>query len=684
MKEIRHRMAAWWIHWEDLNWPDHDNLDEIRRRAASFAEANVTAAVIFGTHFRWDWLPFFPLLHDYLATVSEELHRYGIRLFDHHSVNLVHRYSTREEMRHVMTHSGPHLPFCPTWEAAATWEYKGKRLNDWRMIDVKNGKPLYFPQYAGEGFCFNNPDFQEAYFDYVKGLISDTGIIGLGADDAMFYMHYNACGCEVCRAKLKERTGMDLPSADRADFWGNWDNPAWRAWVDLRFEGSAEFYRKLRARLPEDFVLFGCGGSSASAGSVMSASDARGFLKGANYVNMEIVGNIPPYKNDPLTTNTPLPNRIVHASHHQAAAREAGVRAFCTGYAHSAESANHAWALAKMLDADIWLGTLKKRLGLPRHVLDTLPTDADVVKEAFTFEKEQSQLFAGKMVGSLGVYFSYETRNHTLYGNLIKGYPKDYSSVLKLLFSEGICPHTVFSFPADAETYPLILLCGALSMTEEEKRALKTYLKAGGKVVAIGPCALEECEHHYSIPNRVDYRDPAEFFTSVPDGIHVKMPDWVKRDYDFSNTDSDQWHEPLPGLFYHPYRLGDENRRKLLELCRLYAKPQTVKIRAAKGFMCTTSESEDLTVLQFLAEDYHVDVDHALDDNRFHRSRVSVLAAIEPAGTDGILKLEGEGSPTVYTPFVAGEAKILREGTCVTVTLPDKCSYAIVTFPKKR
>ena len=316
-------------------------------------------------------------------------------------------------------------------------------------------------------------------------------------------------------------------------------------------------------------------------------------------------------------------------------------------------------------------------------MLDTLPTDANVVKEAFTFEKEHPQLFEGETAGSLGVYFSYETRNYTLYGNLTHGYPRDYSSVLQLLFSRGICPHTVFSFPKDAKTYPLILLCGALGITEEEKTALKGYLKAGGKVIAIGPCGLEECENHYSIPNRVDLCDPAEFFTSVPDGIHVKMPDWVKQDYDFSTTDSDQWHEPLSGLFYHPYRLGDENRQKLLELCKLYAKPQPAKIKAAKGFMCTTSENKEMTVLQFLAADYNVDVDHALDDNRFHRSRVSVLTTIEPIGTDGILELEGEGAPTVYTPFSKGEAKIEQKGTCVTVTLPDKCSYAIVTFPKK-
>ena len=92
MKPESHRIATWWYHLPDLQWPDPDNRDKVRRRAAAYAEANVSAAMLFGAHFRWDWLPFFPLLHDYIATVAEELHSYGIKLYDHHSVNLVHRY----------------------------------------------------------------------------------------------------------------------------------------------------------------------------------------------------------------------------------------------------------------------------------------------------------------------------------------------------------------------------------------------------------------------------------------------------------------------------------------------------------------------------------------------------------------------------------------------------------------
>ena len=39
------RMATWWMHWPDLQWPDSDNLDKIKARADGFAEAGVTAAM---------------------------------------------------------------------------------------------------------------------------------------------------------------------------------------------------------------------------------------------------------------------------------------------------------------------------------------------------------------------------------------------------------------------------------------------------------------------------------------------------------------------------------------------------------------------------------------------------------------------------------------------------------------
>ena len=74
-------MVSWWISWEDLDWPNSDNLDRIRRRADQMLAAGVNTATVFGAHFRWDFLPIWTQLHDYLAAVSGELSQRGIALF---------------------------------------------------------------------------------------------------------------------------------------------------------------------------------------------------------------------------------------------------------------------------------------------------------------------------------------------------------------------------------------------------------------------------------------------------------------------------------------------------------------------------------------------------------------------------------------------------------------------------
>lgn len=679
MKPESHRIATWWFHLPDLQWPDPDNYDKIRRRAEAYAKANVSAAMLFGAHFRWDFLPFFPLLHDYIATVAEQLHSYGIKLFDHHSVCLVHRYTTRAEMRHVMEDSLPHLPLSPTFEAAADWTWRGKKLNDWRMIDVTTRKPLWHPQYTGEGFCPRNPDFSQAYREYVSELISETGIDGLSADDARYFYGYNACACEHCRAELKKRAGIDLPPVEDRGFWGNWENPAWHRWLDLRYDTMGKFYEDLAATLPEGFMLTGCGAASATPSALMNACDARVLRRGWNYINMELVGNTPPYKHDPLTSNSSFARRIAHSSHHQAAAFEGGIRAFCTAFAHSTESANHAWALCKLLDADAWIGTLKTRLGLPRHILETLPCEEDIVGQAFGFEASHPELFRGKSIGQLGVYFSDETRNHSLFGNLKKGYCKDYEETLLLLFRGGLCPHTVFEFPENAEGYPVILLSSVAKMTEKEKGAMKRYLAAGGSVIVTGPTAVEGCQNTWKLPERLDV-SPAEFFPTVPDGIHLKQPRWfVERDVPESG-DEDAWQTPAEGISYHPHRIGATNQEALLAQVRALVKPLPVKPLEATGYFCTMREDGSQTIVQLLAEDYDVDIDHELDRIRTHRSRVNLLTTIKPVGTAKTLRFQTEKTPVVYTPFSVGETRVERIGQEVHLHLPENTSYVILSF----
>ena len=674
----KHRLTNWWIRWEDLKWPSPDVIDHIKYKADKYVEANISAAVIFGCHFRWDYMPFFTLLHDYLATVAEQLHQRGILLYDHHSVNLIHRYDTREEMRHVMMHSGPHIPFCPSREAAATWEYKGKRLNDWRMIDVKTRDVLYFPQYASEGFCHRNPEFKQAYQDYAKQLVADTGIDGLMADDAMYYMHLNACGCEHCRAELKRRSGIDLPPIEDQSFWGNFDNPAFKDWLDLRFDATAEFHRDLRKVLPEKFALMSCGGASASSNALGSASDARRFLAGCNYVNLEHSGNTPAYKRDPVTVNQSISHRVVNASHHMAAAKEKGVRCYGTGYGFTEPSANIIWAVNRFLDADCHFSTLKSRLGLSDAILNTLPEEYDVVGTAYSFEKNHPELFGGEMIGQLGVYFSYETRNHTCFGYMSTGYTKDFQSTLQALFKAGISAHTVFTFPRTPEQYPVILLSSVLSMTQEEISAMNVYLEAGGKVIITGPCPLPQCKNSWKLSNRAQV-DPLGFFSTIRDGVWHKPAQWLS-DPQPECPDPDVWMQE-GNLYYNPQRFTSISDA-VMELCKKYCRPMPICVQSSTGYLISMHEDDKGITVHFLAADFDTDIDHHLDEIRFHRSRVNYINKVEPIGVERTVRVEANCAPIVHTPFQKEASQVDSNGNNHTVTLPEKCAYALLYFKK--
>lgn len=59
ISETKRRFTNWWIHWEDLHWPNPDSRDAIRRKAEKYAEANITSAIILQkiNHFLLTALP---------------------------------------------------------------------------------------------------------------------------------------------------------------------------------------------------------------------------------------------------------------------------------------------------------------------------------------------------------------------------------------------------------------------------------------------------------------------------------------------------------------------------------------------------------------------------------------------------------------------------------------------------
>ena len=672
------RIAAWWFSLEDLNWPSEDGKDKIRKYAKELYESNADTVILYGAHFRFDWLPYFTILHSYIKAIADELHKYTIKLFDHHSVNLVHRYSTTEEMERCMVHSQPHIPFSPSREAAACWEYEGKKLNDWRMIDVKTGEPLQYPQYAAEGFCYRNPDYIEAYISYAKRLVKDTGIDGLMADDAVNYMHMNSCACPHCKAEFKRRTGHDLPDMNDTEFWGNFSNPDFKEWIKLRFDASGNFYEKLRAALPRDFVLTACGNASAPPNSIGSGADIRQFLRGCNYANLELCGNTPAYRKDPVTVNADMSKKIVDSSLHSAVAKEKGVRCFGTGYGFTEPSAEIIWALNKFVGADCYMSTLKPRLGLKKDILAKLPNEAELTKKVFTFEKEHPELFALETASNVGVYYSYTTKNTTFFGATVGGSFKDYSATLLSLLKNGFCTETIVHFPKNTDVMKAVILPSVIAMTEEEIRDMENYIKMGGKVFALGYTGLDEVNNSKDLPDRPGCAAP-DFFSKIRDKVWHKSAAWVT-DTTFPDLEGD-WTTLKNGVRFNPHRASDTKFfKEFANILKETIGKDSTSLTYQNGYYVNRFADNAADVFRFIASDFDTEIDEELDKIRFHRSRVNLITKVTPIGVDRKVTFETNKNIKVYTPVTDGEAKIEKDGDKITVTLPENTSYAVMRF----
>ena len=640
------RAASWWISWRELEWPSVDSLDAIRKRADEFAASGVNTAMVFGCHFRWDFMPWWGMLHDYLAHVREELNQRGIRLFDHHSAVLVHRYETAEQMRHIMMHQGSHLPVCPSRQSAASWTYNGQLLNSWRMYDITTGKPLWVEAYDADSFCPGNPNFVESYCKYAKQLIKETGIDGLMCDDIEFFKPFCTCSCPSCRERFRQRTGIELPDTTDRSFWGNWENPLWRDYVDDRFNTVAEFYAHVRAALPSrDYPMLACCSGCCTDFALSYAHDLEDLLKGGscNIANLEIVGNTPP---GPMDRNVKFTNRMIQAAFHIGIADEHEVPVLAIAYGFIEDNAKAGWSLVKSLGGNLWFSTLPYRLGLSRKRLAALPGHAAPAAKAFNFEKQNPELFSGELFNRCSLFFSRHTRNHTAFGSMVHGLTSDYRKALALLLEAGLIPKVVTAIPEEPFG-PLVLPDVAL-LTDDETAAIKAFIAKGGKVIAFGPCAWEGCSEGWKVPMRQEndiFRSPTEWMTIWGEPVPpVPGPQG--------------WREVSKNFFYNPARLDDDSLTKeslLEQIIPLLPAIPGVNSLANDGFFATAHTLRDgRTLVFFVAMDYDVQLDEELEAERQHRTRVNIMRQAPPRGQSGDITIalaEGWRLANVILPF---------------------------------
>ncbi len=473
----RYRAIGWWLTFDDLTWPNPGLMDKIRQRADQCVASGVNCCIVFGAHLRWDFMPLWERFHDELRFVVDELHQRKILLFDHHSATIVHRPRNRDEALDIWRRNRHHIPFYPSREIAATWQFAGSHLNDWRMLDVETGAPVFVPAYTAEQFCMNHPGFRKGYAAYVKQLLADTRIDGLMSDDMLFYADWRACSCQFCRDRFHRDYGHDLPPVSDANFWGNRRSQAFRDWIKMRFQTPADFLAEVKNVLPEKFPLLTCCSSSDNYYLPSFGMSYQDFIQSCNHVMLEMVGQTPAIEG---TWDDRVPSQLLHLD----IARQHHAACFGLGYGFFPDTAFFIWAVNKFLGSDCWFSSVKGRLDASPTELGALADDSQLVSEGYNWEKAHPELFQGEVETDTAVFFSRTTRD--FYGQVIGDYCSDYNvSCLNLLRAELPC-EVLTEIPVHGKTRCLIL-SSVMCIERSQRRQLVEFLKAGGMIIATGP-----------------------------------------------------------------------------------------------------------------------------------------------------------------------------------------------------
>jgi hypothetical protein len=473
----RYRAVSWWLVFEDLAWPNQGLMDKVRRRADTCVENGVNCCIIYGAHCRWDYLPIWGRLHDLIHFVADELHQRKILLFDHHSNCVVTRPRDRKGALHNWNYNRHQLPFYPSVEEAERWQFNGSRLNDWRMIDVGTGQPVFLSTYDAEQFCMNNPNYRAAYQKYVSMLLKETGVDGLESDDGLFYADWHACGCEHCRKRFQKDYGHDLPPVTDTHFWGNRESEAFRDWIAMRFQSAGDFLKEVRKVLPPEFPLQTCCSNSERQTAPAYGMSYQDFIHSCNQIMLEMTGSIP-------TVNGTWDDRIASQLLHTGIARDHNAACMGLGYAFFPDPTFFVWAINKFLGSDTWASSEKGRLTDMEEEFKVLQDDPELVGEGYRWEKTRPQLFVGEADTSVGVFFSRATRDY--YGQISADYVDDFSATCTDLLHSDIT-YDVWTEIPEFGRIRFLILSSTICLSAAEREGLSRFMNSGGTVIATGP-----------------------------------------------------------------------------------------------------------------------------------------------------------------------------------------------------
>ncbi|MBM3861092.1 MAG: hypothetical protein FJ395_15795 [Verrucomicrobia bacterium] len=212
------------------------------KRAAEIAAAGFKAAITSGYHFRLNFASRDADIRRIARVIADACHKHGLKVIEHHDWT-IHFYDA-----YPLVFEHP----------------------DWLQLNAEDMLTRH------RIFCLNNPEFQEAYLDYLRRYQRETNTDAYQLDEIQ-YLSREYCGCRHCRAKHVRDTKRSWPPTHDPAFWaGEHTRADYRDWMHWRARSLGDFRarigRELRKIRP-DVAMFDY--------TTMLQSNPGGFNRGA-------------------------------------------------------------------------------------------------------------------------------------------------------------------------------------------------------------------------------------------------------------------------------------------------------------------------------------------------------------------------------------------------------------------
>lgn len=470
--------AYTWL-WYNDNEIFNYTQEDWDRKAKELYDRGVTIAIGFTiTHFRIGYYPYWKEINECIRKIAIACHKYGIKYVEHHSTHLTLNLRTQlgwERLEGDIVAYGAGVCSRDNWKKNFPYlvcnpVVEGKELEKISQIDGRTGG-LATNVYGAYSLCFNNPDYREVYFNYVKE-VAQLGIDGIMNDDIQFFGDGNACACEHCRKKFKEQYGYDLPDPEHWDeFFENYDNPAYIAWKKFKFDSTGAMYRDLTA-LYESLGLKLLR-PNYSSDVLMHCETCYSFDRCMDQWSVIFQENC-----FSAIIKQSYINFFTEAVHRYAAGKRNGVPSMSMFYPDRQDSVYFGWALSKSW-GQLYNGTCEGK-------------DITVIEKPYRdFEHKYMRFFtAPDKMADVSFYFSQKTRDFT--AKAMVSYMHKFMGGMQAAYVSGLGVDMTFETDDVNELlkHKCLVLSHVAMASDEELKRFAEYAKRGGRVVVLGEFAM--------------------------------------------------------------------------------------------------------------------------------------------------------------------------------------------------